>query len=249
MYSMRKLIMLALLTLVAATTALAQTGSGTGSGGGGTVTTATTGPEVFVGYSNLQAEGLPNEDQTSTFSDRLFGQRTGLHGLTSELTGYFTPRFGLTGDFSYNQRNRNFDNINTGGTTNGTGSLRTRVIQFLGGPTVRFPTTGRLTPFLHALAGVANTKFEAESQTVLTTGTVTRSFETSSTDFAMALGGGLDVQVNERVGIRAFQFDYNPIFLRSRSLNVLASAGAVQAGRLESKRQDNLRLSFGVTIK
>ena len=244
---MHKLITLVLLMLMAATAALAQTG--TASGGGGGVTTATTGPEVFVGYSNLQAEGLPNEDQTTTFSDRLFGQRTGLHGLTSELTNYFTPRLGLTGDFSYNQRNRNFDNINTGGTVNGTGSLRTRVIQFLGGPTVRFPTTGRWTPFLHALAGVANTKFEAESRTTLTTGTVTRSFETSSTDFAMALGGGLDVQVNERVGIRAFQFDYNPIFLRSRSLDILATAGAVQAGRLESKRQDNLRLSVGVTIK
>lgn len=241
---MRKLIMLALLTLAATTVAMAQTGGGTSG-----VTTAGTGPEVFIGYSNLQAEGLPNADQASTFSDRLFGQRTGLHGLTTELTGYFTPRFGLTGDFSYNQRNRNFENINTGTTTTGTGSLKTRVIQFLGGPTVRFPTDSRATPFLHALVGVANTRFEAETQTVLTSGTVTRSFETSSTDFAMALGGGLDVQVNERVGIRAFQFDYNPIFLRSRSVNILASAGAIQAGRLESRRQDNLRLSFGVTVK
>jgi opacity protein-like surface antigen len=144
------------------------------------------------------------------------------------MGAYFTPRFGLTGDFSYHQRNRNFENINVGGSNTGTGSLKTRVLQFMGSPTVRFPNTTRSTPFLHALFGMANTRFEAESRTVLSTGTLTNNFNTSSTDFVMALGGGLDVRVNERLAIRAIQLDYNPIFLRDRSINALSSAGVIQ---------------------
>lgn len=234
---MRKLIVMGLLVLFCASLSVAQTVSGGG------------GPEVFVGYSNLQAEGLPEPNESGSVGRSLFGQRTGLHGINTEITGYFTPRFGLTGDFSYNQRNRNFTDINTGGGNIGTGSLKTRVLEFMGGPTVRFPNTTRATPFLHALFGVANTRFEAETRTVLTSGTVTNNFNTSSTDFAMALGGGLDVRVNERVGIRAVQLDYNPVFLRDRSVNVLSQAGVIQPARIEGQRQDNIRLSFGVTFK
>lgn len=46
-------------------------------------------------------------------------------------------------------------------------------------------------------------------------GTVTNNFLTSATDFAMALGGGLDVRVSERVALRVFQVEYNdnPVLL------------------------------------
>jgi hypothetical protein len=80
-------------------------------------------------------------------------------------------------------------------------------------------------------------------------GTVNSSFTTNATDFAMALGGGLDVRVGERVGLRVFQLDYNPVSLRDRSISVLGGAGAIQQTRLESNRQDNIRLGFGITFK
>ncbi len=231
---MRKLLFLTLLTLLCADASSAQT------------TTNDRRPEFFVGYSNLQAEGLPERNTTTgSFSDDLFGERTGLHGVNVAATGYLTPRFGLTGDFSYNSRDRDF--TPAGG---GEGDIDTRVIQFMGGPQVRFPNQTRATPFLRALFGAANTRFEAsESRTAAGGGTITNTFETNATDFAMALGGGLDVRLNERVGLRVIQVDYNPVFLRDRSISVLGGAGAIQPTRLESNRQDNIRLGFGVTFK
>jgi opacity protein-like surface antigen len=232
---LRKLLYLSLLTLLCALPAAAQTTAGDDRR-----------PEFFVGYSNLQAEGLPERNTTTgSFSDDLFGERTGLHGINVEATGYLTPRFGLTGDFSYHARDRDF--TPAGG---GEGDIDTRVIQFMGGPQVRFPNQTRATPFLRALFGVANTRFNVSSSTQTAGGgNVTSTFSTNATDFAMALGGGLDVRVGERVALRVFQLDYNPVFLRERSISVLGGAGAIQPTRLESNRQDNIRLGFGVTFK
>jgi opacity protein-like surface antigen len=243
---MRKLFPVALFIMVCVSLSLAQT-TRTSS----IPTTDRLGPEVFVGYSNLQAEGLPpstQNGQTNSFSNNLFGNRTGLHGFDAELTYWITPRFGLTADFSFNQRTRSFTTTAAGGGTL-QNSLDTRVINVLGGPQVRFPNQTRVTPFVRALFGVANTRFEAQAEQTVVGGTVTNSFSTNATDFAMALGGGLDVRLNERVGLRVFQLDYNPVFLRARSANILGQAGAIQPQRLESNRQDNIRLGFGITVK
>lgn len=132
----------------------------------------------------------------------------------------------------------------------GEGDIDTRVLNFLAGPQVRFPNQTRATPFLRARFGVANTRFNVSSSTQPAGGeNVTSTFSTSATDFAMALGGGPDVRVGERVALRVFQIDYNPVFLRDRSISVPGGAGAIQPTRLESNRQDNIRLGFGVTFK
>ncbi|HEX8178148.1 MAG TPA: outer membrane beta-barrel protein [Pyrinomonadaceae bacterium] len=231
---MRKAFCLFLFTALCAVTSFAQT-------------TDDRRPEFFVGYSNLQAEGIPSQEtnQNNSFDDRVFGERTGLHGINVEATGYLSPRFGLTGDFSFNQKSRNFN----GATAGTTGDVDTRVFEFMGGPQVRFPNQTRVTPFIRSLFGVANTRFDVEQQQQLSTGTTTRSFNTSSTDFAMALGGGLDVRVNDRFAVRALQVDYNPVFLRDRSFDVLGTVGAIQPQRIEGQRLDNIRLSFGVVFK
>ena len=238
---MRKSILLSVILALFASAGFAQT-----------TTNDQRGPEVFIGYSNLQAEGVPSQEgnQNNSFDDRVFGERAGLHGVNAEFTGYVTPRFGLTGDFSYNQKSSNLSGTGSG-TTGGatTGEIDTKVFQFMGGPQVRFPNETRVTPFLRTLFGVANTRFEVEQNQVVTGGTVTNSFNTCATDFAIAVGGGLDVRVNDRFSIRAIQLDYNPIFLRDRSISILGGAGAVQPQTLEGQRQDNIRLSVGVVFK
>jgi hypothetical protein len=81
----RKLFLLTLLTAFCALPSAAQ------------IATDDRRPEFFVGCSNLQAEGLPERNTTTgSFSDRLFGERSGLHGVDAEATGYLTPRFGVT---------------------------------------------------------------------------------------------------------------------------------------------------------
>lgn len=230
---MRRAIFLAMFLLACAPLSFAQS------------TTASKGVEGFVGYSNLQAEGVPSQERnaSNSFDDSVFGERAGLHGFNAEATAYVTPRFGITGDFSLNQRNRNIN------FTGGQGNVDTRLINVLGGPQVRFPNESRVTPFVHALVGIANTRFEAQEQRTVVGGTVTNSFTTNATDFAMAVGGGLDVKLSDRIGLRVVQFDYNPVFLRDRSINVLGQAGAIVPQTLEGQRQDNLRFSFGVVFK
>jgi hypothetical protein len=46
----------------------------------------------------------------------------------------------------------------------------------------------------------------------------------------MAFGGGVDIEANNRVDVRAIQFDYAPTFIQNR-------------------RQDNFRFAFGIKFK
>lgn len=112
-----------------------------------------------------------------------------IHGWNASVTGNVTKRFGIVADFS-------------GHYVSGLdGSIPTKqdAHSFLFGP--RFSFRGkRLTPFVQAMFGA--TRFH-ESATVSG-----QKLSDSDTGFSSALGGGLDVKVNDRVAIRAFQLDY-----------------------------------------
>ncbi len=154
----------------------------------------------------------------------------------------FTSILGLKGDFSFHTDKDSTDFIG------GSDSIKTDVFYFLGGPVVRFDGGNRVTPFAHAMAGGATTRFEAESVRVVTGGATRSSFETSATDFALAIGGGVDIRVNDWLKIRAAQVDWAPVFLGDRTINVLGSAGVIVPITPEGQRQDNLRFSAGVVF-
>src|SRR5262249_20770525 len=80
--------------------------------------------------------------------------------------------------------------------------LDTTVRTFLFGPRVSYRHR-YVTAFGHVLLGGANSKLRDEKGT--------SGFEESNTEFAMAIGGGLDVNVAKHFAIRAAQFDYVPI--------------------------------------
>src|SRR5262245_10311517 len=68
--------------------------------------------QFVVGYSNLQAEAVPDpDDPNNVFDDDFFGRRTGLHGVNLSATGYLSSWFGLTGDFSYHRKDSTFSGI------------------------------------------------------------------------------------------------------------------------------------------
>lgn len=198
--------------------------------------------EGFIGYSNLQVEGLPDRNNPSNaFDDDFLDRRKGLHGINGSVTGYFTSYLGLTGDFSFNRAEDRED------FTTFVNTLDTRVTYFMGGPQLKVRGDSRLQPFGRVLFGGANTRFEVNTSRAGTTGN-TSNFDVDSTDFAMAVGGGLDVRLTDRFSIRAVQIDYAPVFLRDRTLSVLGSTGAIQNFTLEGQRQDNLRFSFGIVF-
>ncbi len=117
----------------------------------------------------------------------------------------------------------------------------------MGGPTLK-ARSGSLEPFARVLAGGAHTRFEASTERAISGGTSRTSFDVSSTDFAMAVGGGLDWRLSDRVSLRLIQIDYAPVFLRDRSISLLGQSGAVQTFTLEGQRQDNVRFSIGIVF-
>lgn len=111
------------------------------------------------------------------------------HGWNASLTGNITKRFGVVADFSGHY----------GSELGGSVLIQQDAHSFLFGP--RFSFRGkRLTPFVYALFGA--TRFH---ESAIISG---QELSESDTGFSSALGGGLDVKVNDRVAIRAFQLDY-----------------------------------------
>jgi hypothetical protein len=199
-------------------------------------------PEIYLGYSNLQAQGLPDQnDVTGIFGSNFLNSRTTLHGFNSSVTGFLTDSVGLTGDFSFNENNRS--NTDFFGTT----SMKTDIFYFMGGPTVRIGHSNKIQPFAHFLAGGAHTRFDVSEQDAIA-GNFTTSFKTGTTDFALGAGGGLDWRVGDRLKVRLFQVDYTPVFLRDQSIQTLTDAGAINPFTLNGQRMDNFRFGFGIVF-
>jgi opacity protein-like surface antigen len=199
-------------------------------------------PKYYIGYSNLQAEGLPNKnDPDNVLSPDFIDRRTTLHGINAEAT-FPIRSFGLTGDFSFNRNKQSatFSSV--------TQDVKTDVYYFVAGPSYDFRRGSRFEPFVRAMGGAARTNFEIEAQRQLASGTLESEFDTGSTDLAVMVGGGVDVRLNDKVKLRVFQMDYAPIFLGDRAIQVLGSAGAIRTVELEGQRQDHVRFSFGVTF-
>ena len=197
-------------------------------------------PEFALGYSNLQGQGLPGgDDFTGLVQSGFFGSRATLHGFDTSFTVFPAERFGLTGDFSFNA-----NSVSTPFATANAG-LETNIFYFMGGPTFTWNTATRMEPFVRVLAGGAYSRFNVTAQTPIVSGTL---FKSGTTDFAMAVGGGLDVRLNDGMKLRAFQVDYAPIFLRDASLLTRVLAGAFQPMTLVGRRMDNVRFTVGIVF-
>lgn len=186
--------------------------------------------EFFGGYSLLRTDykakrPIPTEPVIVFFR----GDQT-LHGFNVSATGYLTKGFGLTGDFS-----GHFKTDSLADPLGGNIETRIRVFDLLGGPQYKFRQGSRAAPFVHALAGVTHTGAR------LSVPSLSTSEAKGSTDFALAVGGGLDIRVGGRVDVRAIQVDYNPAFVRGNfgGNNELGFGGTAH----------NVRLSFGVVFK
>jgi len=185
--------------------------------------------EFFAGYSvmRIKYEAKATDPRFQTPTLVAFNGKQTLNGFNVSATANLTKGFGLTGDFSGHFKTNRIADV-----LGGNISTHIRLLNLLGGPQYRFRGNSTVTPFVRALAGIADTRSRLEVAIHNTSDT------DSSTDFALALGGGLDVRISERVDLRVFQVDYNAIFL-SRG-NELGFGHA---------RADNVRFSFGVVFK
>lgn len=215
---MKKFILAACLAAISSVAAFAQTTTDEYKKG-----------EVYVGYSNNQVDSGADSGNSV---DSFFNDRESFNGF--EVSGvYNVHRYvGIKGDISGTYKNQNINVPFTVGTTTGRVNFDTNrsVYNFLGGVQIKDNASdARIKPFAHALIGAGHVRAKVKnfSCTNLTPCPVfDESF--SETGLAGALGGGLDVKVTDKVSIRAFQVDYNPIRIDgSTGHNVRFGAGIV----------------------
>jgi opacity protein-like surface antigen len=158
-------------------------------------------PEFFGGfsvdniYTDLEESGFENAKER----DKAFG-------FDASVTGYFNRRFGIEGDVDGHFKRKTLGAVACTGLDCPPPSFRIHIssFNFMAGPHVRFPTSNsRITPFAHALAGGNHFRVGADFEVE----DVTR----SETDFALKLGGGVDLGISEHAAVRLL-LDYNPVF-------------------------------------
>jgi opacity protein-like surface antigen len=176
---------------------------------------AETGAEAETARASIiiaQGREIPRAEAFGRYSylrlDANLNDDRDLNGFTTSFTYNFNQFIGVTGEFSGHY-----------GDASGAGaSADLNQYLFLFGPKFAFRGNSRVTPFAHVLPGVVrfNVDFGPNDFT--------------TTQFAMAAGGGLDFNLTERLALRVAQADY-------------------LLTRLGQSTQNNLRVSTGFVLK
>ena len=144
--------------------------------------------------------------------------RKNMQGFNVSITGNSSKSVGWKFDLSHVSR------TDSSGTGTGATQIKSSLQQYLGG--VQFKNNikdeARFKPFAHILAGIARQYVGTGSNS-------------SHNDFAMLFGGGIDVKLNKRMDLRVIQFDYNPIFVKTRN-------------GIEGHTQHNFRIGVGLVF-
>lgn len=177
--------------------------------------------EYYVGYSNQQVDS---------------GSYRTLNGFEGAYVRNVHRYFGIKADVSGAYRKDSYsiafnDSIN--GTYSYTGKYKTSVYNFMVGAQIKDNTSKkRLKPFAHVLVGLNVNRYKNDPL-ICTSGTCpsfitnTSSFTFNDKNFTGAIGGGLDIKINDRIDFRAIQVDYNPIFTSGTQHNVRFGVGFV----------------------
>ena len=206
--------------------------------------------EVFVGFSAIGAQNALTNKDIKTFDGITPAQFKALagfelldneryipgYGFEANVTRYFSKHVGLSGDFAGYYRRANARIADT------LFKADHSIYYVMGGPKVKLLNEHRANVFFHALAGAAHTGVSYRENT--NTNPVTAN--DSSTRFAMALGGGIDLRISKRISARLFQMDWIPMLGKDR--RVTASDGTV-VDIMGRAQQGNFRLSAGLVFK
>jgi hypothetical protein len=155
-------------------------------------------------------------------------------GLDAGVIRNISRYFGIQGDFSlhfnrYHEENGVQCNDPSCPVSTQAFDNSSRLFQFFVGPETKWSNRTRFGPFVHALFGLAHVR-----ATFKTAGSLLDLSQTDNhTGFAMAYGGGLDVRIVRRAGLR-MSVDY--------SLNY-GVGGPGASG--SSERMDTFRISVG----
>ena len=176
----------------------------------------------------LSLRGQSNQNPHPTPKAELFGgyslvhlEGTSMNGWNASLAGNFNRNLGIVGDVGAHYNRESSRGL--AGTAKSSLTFHT----FLAGPRITERKYKWLTPYAHALFGYARVNAKL---TQTQSGAPTLSVRNDVNGFAMALGGGLDINGDERYFIRLLQADY---FL-------------IRSDRI---KHEGLRISAGVLVR
>jgi opacity protein-like surface antigen len=200
--------------------------------------------QVFGGYSLVH---LDNGKLTGTVLDTDLHEHNSPFSLASNLTGWNAEVqynangwFGLAVDIS----GRYGTPITASHGTALSGLPKASGYTFMAGPVLTYRNQSRLTPFVHALFGVD--RYTQDASTISGLATPASSIATTYTDFAAALGGGLDLRVIRHVALRLVQLDDYETTHNLNKFYDSAFTPAVFNGLATHER--SLRVSAGITV-
>jgi hypothetical protein len=184
--------------------------------------------EFFGGFSHNRIDtGIGDDDPALR---DIIDEREGFNGFNTSITGNFSRYLGLKFDVSGHFKSRTFPL----GPLPDVVDVDSRLYNFLGGVQVKDNSSETtFKPFAHALVGAAHARnrvsFDNLGCITLFPNPCPADFTETETGFGGAFGGGIDIRVNNRVDIRAIQFDYNPT-------------------RLFDSTQHNFRIGVGIVF-
>jgi hypothetical protein len=176
--------------------------------------------EFYGGYSHNRVD--------SGRGGSIISDREGFNGFNTAVTGNITRYVGLKFDLAGHFKQRSIPLGNGGGSID----ISSNLFNFLGGVQVKDNSKeGTFKPFGQALVGVARARNQVNynGSVCIAVFPSPCNFTDTDTGLAGAIGGGLDIKLNDRFDIRAIQVDYNPT-------------------RLFDGTQHNFRLGAGIVI-
>ncbi len=161
--------------------------------------------EFYGGYSHNRVDtGI--DDSEPELSD-IVNEREGFNGFNASITGNVTRYVGLKFDVAGHFKKKDFAFAGSGV------EIDSSVFNVLGGVQLKDNAKeGSFKPFAHALVGAARARNKAtfSGACIAIVPSPCPNFTDTDTGLAGAIGGGVDIRLNNKIDIRAIQFDYNP---------------------------------------
>jgi hypothetical protein len=195
--------------------------------------------EVFGGFSISSIPGLvPTYDPTTGLPTSY--SRKSFMGWQGSANFNLTHHLGIVGDFG-----GQYGSI-PGATVLGVTipSVSMSSYQFLFGPRIMFRGS-RVTPFVHALFGGIKEGIGSISLTDPVTGLSITTPAVSSTGLGMGFGGGMDINISDRLALRVPQFDWTLRHIAGTTATVLGTTVTVPG----TWSTGQFRIGIGLVVK
>ena len=198
------------------------------------------------GAGGKQTVVLCNGEGAAAFGPnftKLLCDRRSFNGFNTSVTYNVSRYIGIKTDFSAQfRRETNVDKFSA--THVDTSKVKDNKYSLFGGVQIKDNSTEkRIKPFAHALAGFVSERITG-NDTSTNPGEGASTFTDKPNSFAVKLGGGIDVKLSKKIDLRVIEFDYVPIFAKTRDLTCTCGIGITPT----AKRADNFTFGFGIVI-